>query len=48
MMSGAIAYQILERENPFTITTVRSVLENNPWYETRWKSATGETAKYGT
>jgi len=38
MMSGAIAYQILERENPFTITTVRSVLENNPWYETRWKS----------
>ena len=30
MLSGAIAYQILQRENPFTITTVRSVLEKNP------------------
>ena len=38
MLSGAIAYQILQRENPSTITTVRSVLEKNPWYETRWKS----------
>ena len=38
MLSGAIAYQILQRENPSTITTVRSVLENNPWYESRWKS----------
>src|SRR5690349_3121258 len=37
MLSGAIAYQILQRENPFTITTVRSVLEKNPWYETRWR-----------
>jgi len=33
----AIAYQILQQENPFTITTVRSVLEKNPWYETRWR-----------
>ena len=38
MLGGAIAYQILQRENPSTITTVRSVLEKNPWYETRWKS----------
>jgi hypothetical protein len=37
MLSGAIAYQILQRENPSTIKTVRSVLEKNPWYETRWK-----------
>ena len=37
MLSGAIAYQILQRENPST-TTVRSVLEKPPWYETRWKS----------
>jgi hypothetical protein len=36
MMSGAIAYQILQRENPSTIPAVRSVLEKNPWYETRW------------
>jgi hypothetical protein len=38
MLSGAIAYQILQRENPSIIPPVRSVLEKNPWYETRWKS----------
>ena len=38
MLSGAIAYQILQRENPTTIPTVRSVLEKNPWYQTRWKA----------
>jgi hypothetical protein len=38
MLNGAIAYQILQRENPFTIPIVRSVLEKNPWYETRWKA----------
>src|SRR5690242_10046360 len=37
MLSGTIAYQILQRENPSTIPIVRSVLEKNPWYETRWK-----------
>jgi hypothetical protein len=36
MLSGAIAYQILLRESPAAILTVRSVLEKNPWYETRW------------
>ena len=38
MLSGAIAYQILQRENPSAIPTIRSVLEKNPWYEARWKS----------
>ena len=38
MLSGAIAYQILQRENPAIITAVRSVLEKNPWYQGRWKS----------
>jgi hypothetical protein len=38
MLSGAIAYQILQRENPSTIPTVRSVLEKNPCFETRRKS----------
>jgi hypothetical protein len=37
MLSGAIAYQILQRENPAAIPVVRSILEKNPWYETRWK-----------
>ena len=36
MLTGAIAYQILRREAPTAISTVRSVLEKNPWYETRW------------
>ena len=38
MLSGILAYQILQRENPATITAVRSVLEKNPWYQTRWKA----------
>src|SRR5690349_16984311 len=38
MLSGAIAYQILQRENPATIPVVRSILEKNPWYESRWKA----------
>ena len=38
MLSGAIAYQILQRESPTTIPSVRSVLEKNPWYQSRWKS----------
>jgi len=37
MLSGAIAYQILQRENPAAIPVVRSILEKNPWYESRWK-----------
>jgi hypothetical protein len=42
MLSGAIAYQILQRENPTTIARVRSILEKNSWYETRWKSQLGK------
>jgi hypothetical protein len=37
MLSGTIAYQILRQESPTTIPAVRSVLDKNPWYETRWK-----------
>jgi hypothetical protein len=37
MLSGAIAYQTLQRESPRTIPMVRSVLKNNSWYENRWK-----------
>ena len=33
MLSGAIAYQILQRENPTTIPIVRSILEKNPCIE---------------
>ena len=38
MLSGAIAYQILQRESPATIATVKTMLEKHPWYETRWKT----------
>ena len=38
MLSGILAYQILQRENPATITAVRSVVAKNPWYQTRWKA----------
>lgn len=38
MLSGMIAYQILQRESPATIPAVRSILEKNPWYESRWKA----------
>jgi hypothetical protein len=38
MLSGAMAYQILQRESPTAIAPVRAMLEKNPWYETRWKA----------
>src|SRR5689334_11062834 len=38
MLSGAIAYQILQQESPRTIPVVRSVQQNNPWYDSRWKA----------
>jgi len=38
MLSGAIAYQILNQENSSAIPTVRSVLEKHPWYDSRWRA----------
>ena len=38
MLNGSIAYQILQRENPSAISTVRSILQKNPWHESRWKA----------
>jgi hypothetical protein len=37
MLSGPIAYQILRTEIPSTSVDVRSTLEKQPWYESRWK-----------
>jgi hypothetical protein len=37
MLSGAIAYQILQREKPETVSVVRALLEKNPWYEKQWR-----------
>jgi hypothetical protein len=38
MLSGAIAYQILQQENPATIEKVKAVLEKHPWYSNEWQS----------
>ena len=38
MLSGAIAYQILQRESSGAIPTARAILEKNPWYEILWKA----------
>ena len=37
MLHGAIAYQVLRRENPATIVSIRGALEKHPWYESHWK-----------
>ena len=38
MLSGIIAYQVLEEENPQTVEKVKSVLEKHPWYENQWQT----------
>jgi hypothetical protein len=37
MLSGIIAYQVLQQENPQTIEKVNSVLEKHPWYANQWQ-----------
>jgi hypothetical protein len=36
MLSAAIAYQVLQQENPQTIEKVKAVLEHHPWYTHQW------------
>src|SRR4030095_6683087 len=38
MLSGIIAYQVLQQENPPTIEKVKAVLEKHPWYANQWQS----------
>src|SRR5262245_8480826 len=38
MLSGAIAYQVLQQESPQTIEKVKAVLEKNPWYTHQWRA----------
>ena len=40
MLSGIIAYQILQQENPQTIDKVNAVLEKHPWYANQWQVLT--------
>jgi len=38
MLSGIIAYQVLQQENPQTIDKVKAVLEKHPWYANQWQA----------
>ena len=38
MLSGIIAYQILQQENPQTIGKVKAVLVKHPWYANQWQA----------
>ena len=38
MLSGAIAYQVLQQENPTTIERVTAILSRHPWYANQWQA----------
>src|SRR6266850_7948741 len=37
MVTGAIAYRILEKESPRTVSVIKTLLEKHPWYADRWR-----------
>ena len=37
MISGAIAYRILQAERPAAVSSVQQLLEKHPWYAERWR-----------
>jgi hypothetical protein len=38
MLSGAIAYQVLQQESPETVDKVKAVLAKHPWYANQWQA----------
>src|SRR5262249_52008016 len=38
ILSGIIAYQVLQQENPQAIDKVKAVLEKHPWYANQWQA----------
>src|SRR5262245_24813373 len=38
MLSGAIAFQVLQQESPQTIDKVKAVLEKHPLYANQWQA----------
>jgi hypothetical protein len=38
MLSGIIAYQVLQQDSPQTIEKVKALLENHPWYANQWQA----------
>ena len=37
MVTGSIAYRILENESPRTVSVIKTSLEKHPWYADRWR-----------
>src|SRR5258708_3275944 len=37
MVTGSIAYRILENESPRTVSIIKTLLEKHPWYADRWR-----------
>jgi hypothetical protein len=37
MVTGAIAYRILENDSPRTVSVIKTLLEKHPWYADRWQ-----------
>jgi hypothetical protein len=44
LISAAIAYQVLQQENPQIIEKVKSVLEKHPWYANQWQARLQDVA----
>jgi S1/P1 Nuclease len=44
MLSGIIAYQVLQQENPQSIEKVKAVLEKHPWYANQWQARLQEAS----
>src|SRR5262249_59462803 len=38
MLSGAIAFQVLQQESPQTIDKVKALLQPHPWYANQWQA----------
>jgi hypothetical protein len=45
MLSGAIAYQVLQQESPQTIDKVKAMLEKHPWYANQWQARPNRKAQ---
>ena len=37
MVTGSIAYRILENESPRTVSVIKTLLEKHFWYADRWR-----------
>jgi hypothetical protein len=46
MLSGIIAYQILQQENPETIDKVKALLEKHPWWANQWRARLQDVSSY--